>query len=216
MKKLIYIRLPKTASTSISDLLIKENNFKYLNSKNINHNNIIIEPLRLIKYNLINTNIFSNGLYNEYNKIIKIKDHHTFTIVRSPYTRLVSAWKYLTNHEKIKSNNMKKNIDINFEDFVYYVYKEQKNLELRDRWHIEPYSNLLNKSGKIFVDTIIKFEKINKEFKDFCEKFNIKGQLKTLNSSKIKNYNSYYNETLIEMVNEIYKSDFNLFKYKMI
>jgi hypothetical protein len=63
------------------------------------------------------------------------------------------------------------------------------------------------------IDFIGKYENLAEDFMTMCDKFKIP-KPKTFVQTKIKDYKSFYdNNKKIEMINEIYKEDIELFNY---
>ena len=83
--KKIFIHIPRTGGTSINE---------YFKSKN--------EPVNAIYSN------FKHYTYNDYKIISDIENYEMFTVVRNPYTRIVSYFNYhmATDNNVIQSFNM--------------------------------------------------------------------------------------------------------------
>ena len=71
--------------------------------------------------------------------------------------------------------------------------------------------------GKIAIDRIFKIEEIRKIDK-YLKRIGIKDKLSevSMNQSDHKPWKDYMNKDMIEEINEIYRTDFELFDYKML
>ncbi len=66
------------------------------------------------------------------------------------------------------------------------------------------------------MDDIGKMENLNEDFEKICEKIGIASNLPHLNSSRNdKNYVKYYTKNSIEMVNQAFREDIELFNYSV-
>ena len=135
-------------------------------------------------------------------------DHYqkafSFAFVRNPFDLEVSLYKYLKRWKKGPQYSEVSKIT-NFNDFVLW---RQKSFRLSQKDFIT------NEKGEIIVSYIAKFEKIEKEFEFIAKKLNLKPNIKKLNKSIRKNYQSYYNDKSIEIISSLRKDDIEMFNYK--
>jgi len=124
-----------------------------------------------------------------------------FTIVRNPYERCVSAYTYL-----IKENT-RVPAETTFENFIKKYLLDKENLT--DTWRPQVWW-LLTKRGDPAVHKIIRYENLEKELQEY---FNYYEPLPTKNKTTYKNYNTYYNKELKELVYNYYKEDFKYLGY---
>jgi len=191
-KPLIFVHIPKTGGVSIRTWAFDRG--------------------------LARRKIESGGKHVSANKLIKKwkaidPNLQTFAVVRNPYDRVVSCWKYYTDKEKTK---------FSFEEFVFAeklepvkkktdpLYKIQKyKIGLIDSVVRDPMVNYVND------DTIIlRYENLNEDFKTIQQMVNQHDPLPMLNtSSKDKGYKQYYNDATREHIRELYKEDFERFNY---
>lgn len=145
-------------------------------------------------------------------------------IVRNPYDRLVSIYKY---------NRMRKNywhsfdgstkwgppplydfcINHTFEEFVEKLREIFPNIHRLPDWgnHTTPqYTWLINNQGDLVVPHILYFENLQEEIKI---KLNLHKKMKVINPSDGKNYEEYYTEKTKNIVYQLYQKDFELFQY---
>jgi hypothetical protein len=118
-----------------------------------------------------------------------------FTTVRNPYDRLVSLYHHQKRHRYPGSNK----------PFKKYV------LEVADfEDHAKPMCAYLDGD----VDFVLRYETLHDDYKELCERFNIKNKLRNDNkSSGKKKYQTYYDEELQRFVYNKYREDFTRFGY---
>tara|TARA_R110000824_G_scaffold46931_1_gene134342 strand:- start:283 stop:999 length:717 start_codon:yes stop_codon:yes gene_type:complete len=77
---------------------------------------------------------------------------------------------------------------------------------------------ITDENGILVTDEILRFENINEELENFCNKYNINNPiLPKLNSSPgstKRNYVDFYDDELIEFVNKLFKDDIDYLDYK--
>ena len=198
--KLFFIHIPKNAGTSIENVGSKNN---YLWGKEYNFNMDEDEIQNLVQ----NKSIWHlPPKYLPENKN-PYKRYTNFAIVRNPYDRMVSEYKYYKNIENIKDYN----INIFIKD-IYHKYKENK---FYYGCHFIPQSEFIYGYPK--CDEILRFENLDSDFYNLLNKYKYP-QMKVPQKNK-----SYGNTTIdslnkdsIEIINKIYKDDFKNFGYKMI
>lgn len=183
---IIFIHVPKAAGTSIA---------KSLYGKTITH--------------------LPASFFSEVDKEF-YESSYSFSVVRNPYTRLYSAYNFakLGGTENIRISNRKKYRKElkTFEQFVK-EWLPKKNLLKIDKV-FQPQHHFLTKNGKIIVKEIFKMEEIHKCESRLSELTgrNIKfGNENRIDSSS--NPLNFYDEKMIEIVNNLYAEDFKLFNY---
>jgi hypothetical protein len=182
--KVIYLRTPRTASTSIFRSFLEFEMKGFIDMK-------------------------SNP--DEYDRWAKsltgdsLNEYFIFTSVRDPYDRVIS----MLNHHRLRIKG------------INFLLSNYDNLFLDNhkyRMHIEPFSILSFFNSEKQFDFEIRYESLNKDFKELCKLLQVKHKrLKYRMVSKgRKHHELYYNKKLIKMVNKIYKSDFKFHNYKMV
>jgi hypothetical protein len=227
--KTILVRVPKTASTSISSKLHFINAVEGgMFDQKYKHEGIID-----IK-NYMNKNSFDTC-----DKI---------SFVRNPFDWLVSYYSYykdLENASNIRDINVLEEAAI-FNDDIHNKYADGKRnlsdasfeqfIKMIEKWHKEydnfgpnlsqiehpyqpQYKYLVDENEDLIVDHIGKYEHINEEWDRISEEIGIKDKifyssLSKQNASKHGDYKEYYTNELVDIVKDVYKKDFEMFNYE--
>ena len=201
-KNLLFIHIPKTGGSSITEFFNKNEMEISLWSKS-NH---ISPEVPYIKSKWDRDNI-SFSAQHWVPKYIKeyIKDYDKyfkFTFVRNPYTRILSEYFF--------------NPYINYKGIEYFNQLIPLFLENIDHCHKLPQSDYVDDT----IDYIGKYEDLQNHFSNLLKMLNIK-----LNSKLPKLNNSFYNKDELisiitrenlNLINLIYKKDFINFNYKTV
>ena len=188
--KIIYVHIPKTAGVSLCFFLQD-----YIpDFKKVDDNNFLMAPIGSGMNDKHRFLYQYNELYN-----IDINDYFVFTIIRNPYDRILSffRWRYPN----------KKPDKISFEHFIKENYIPQYDyIKINDKLHVDKivkFENLINdlKDIKIFKDI---------DFNDFPH-VNKSIPLK-------QDYKIFFSENkdLSDLYYEQFKIDFEYFGYDRI
>tara|TARA_B100000700_G_C14892268_1_gene783296 strand:+ start:384 stop:1055 length:672 start_codon:yes stop_codon:yes gene_type:complete len=185
--KIIFIHIPKTAGVSILKSIFGD---------------VTLEGHRSVR--------FYKEIFNR-----KYSDFFTFTIVRNPWDRLYSSYKFLEKgginiHDK---NAFKIHLFVykDFEDFVINGLNKKIIWEIT---HFMPqYDFVCDKNGKIMIDYVGRFEDLNKSFSEISHILKLDFKLDHHNKNDKKNYQDVYTSEMIEKVAQIYKKDIDIFEY---
>ena len=226
--KVLYIHIPKTGGTSITSALSK------CDSEVITERHPIYKYDRLygkqiqnvLDFKLPRSEHFKEVLGNAlYDRLWKV------AMVRNPWDRYVSNWKWLTR-DACKYNNYTKN-ENSFTTFETFVKESQRcfgsNLIRpydHQRWHLRNQTeHIVDVNGEIMVDYVGRFENIQEDFNKICEKAGVTLELPYLNrvghysgeEEKSKptktHYSTYYTQELVDIIAERCKPDIEYFKY---
>lgn len=186
--KFIFVRVPRTASSSMEKSLEKYHVKKYDKLCNIPGS---------LKLSHIDIKALKNRNYDILNGKFK------FAFVRNPFDRLVSYYHYYSKRIK------------NFRIFIMKYLLNGDKLSSRNFWYDQSYW-LTNESGKIDVDFIGRFENLEDDFKKICEMIEIPyTPLPWLKKSKGRShYTKYYDSKLIKIVKDKCRKDLELFNYR--
>lgn len=190
--KCIYIHIPKAAGVSINKALFGN----YGGGHKTVH---------------VYKRIFGPVLFEKY---------FTFTFVRNPYPRLLSAYNFL---KKGGFNNRdaawaSENIS------EYHTFDEfiEQWLDENNIWsyiHFKPqYSFVCDIDLKPEVDFIGKVEKIDKDFDNVCKTLGVENNLSVYNKgeSDHSNWKNSYTDSSLQKVAEVYQNDFEIFEYSSL
>lgn len=148
---------------------------------------------------------------------VTFKKYFKFTFVRNPYSRLLSAYRFLKrggfcdvdkqwSEENLGQFN-------SFREFVHGWLTDESVLTYN---HFRPqFMYLCDRSFEPEVDFIGHFETLDQDFKKVCQTLNISRKLKKYNEDPEKedHWTSFYTEKERKKVYDIYRKDFELFGY---
>ena len=206
--KFIFVRNPKTASTSIHTSLDESN----------------------IQFNLIRLKEAAGKAWDDtlkvnhpdcfqYKRFLpkKYKQYFKFSFVRNPWDRIYSIY--------IESKNFYfkfyEKESITFEKFLNSISNHsQQYLDFTNQLINLPTTKPFHKFGNQYkftkgCDFIGKFENLQKDFNKICDKIGIpKQKLPHKNKTKHKHYTEYYDEETKQIVAEKYRKDIEYFGYE--
>ena len=157
-------------------------------------------------------------------EIENLQNYFKFCFVRNPWDRLVSWYNMMLSkgiHNDFSGYLLSNSKNFSeFLDLTNIIYETNK-FECNDLY-LYPKSISFNQldyvsdnDGKILVDFIGKFENLQEDYNQICDKIKIKSfRLEKINQYNHKDYKSYYNDRDIEKVYNLYKRDIEYFDYK--
>jgi hypothetical protein len=188
--KLIFVHIPKTAGTSIEKMIEIRNNKLDLWSTSIPILQHLV-PKDLKKY-------IDDNKWNTYYK---------FTVVRNPFDRLVSDYKWMLTQNLFKKKQT-------FNEFVKLV----ENVVINNQYHNHELYDHFKPQYLYFEDIeydyICKFETLVEDIKVIQKASNNNNKLPYLNKTKHDNYKIYYNTETKNIVEKLYYKDLEKFNYK--
>ncbi len=159
-------------------------------------------------------------------------------VLRNPYDRFISSIKYLENQTSSKKLNIKEHTGmdetskININEINDYIIKIKNYIKDKDKHSSYNYfhsfitqrQQLLNLNNKIEIDFFIKFENLNADICDILLKCGIpKIKHRDILSKNFKvnetinsNFYHYYDEDILNFVNEHFHDDFQEFGFKKV
>lgn len=208
-----FIHITKNAGTYIEDLGFKSNLVlgKIKNSidkYNLTHN-------QNVDYYHLTPSLFYNEVFN--NNYCN-SNNVNFLVVRNPYDRILSEL-YCPWIGIVKNNTTPSKEEIN--KFLNYNLKRfLKNPDslLKGGHYGLQYSYVYDKNDILIVDEILKLETLDEDLEKLNKKYNLNlviDKKKTNTSSKNCKISDISDEN-IELINTIYKLDFEKFEYPMI
>jgi hypothetical protein len=173
--KTVFIHIPKNAGTSI-ETLFANSSFR-------------IQPYKHANIHEIKRKFPS--VYDSYRK---------FTIIRNPYSKMVSWYFYL-----------KRNLGEHYEVLGFNEWVKDPSRF----WHVDDPAYFLDPQHTWVDDTvsIVKFENLNVELSEFFEE---EVNLPVINKSNHDHYSTYYDKESLDIVYERYKEDFKKYNYKKL
>jgi hypothetical protein len=163
-------------------------------------------------------------LYNYVMEMTKDKWHEykKFTIIRNPYDKFISAWKFI--NKKVNEIHEKKQ-DIHLVSLREYIDKSKSEIYDYCKYayahsHILMYDHLLDDNNELHIDYIGTFENLNKDLCDILLKIGVDKIKHREELEENKKYNvnvhsayiEHYDDSILEKVNEILQKDFDTFK----
>lgn len=198
-RHVIWIRTGKVGSSSFHHAFAGKspgNDF-------IEHNKITTLPKygKIIEVHSKNVG-YAKGILEFKKKYPEIWENaYKVLIVRNPYDRFVSAWKFLA-----RTKNM------GFDDLINFDFN--KLTESVNYHIIRPLTEDLIIDDKLNVDHIIRFENFQSDFNNFCDVISYpRRKLNHIRKGNHNNYKEYYNQKRADFVYELMKNDFNLLCY---
>ena len=147
-----------------------------------------------------------NGQHTSINDLnkedrLKIANLPIITIVRNPYSWLVSVY---------ENFYLRKKIITTFKKFILRLNNKDKNFIFGKLLQTEYIKNTYNYKVEIY-----KFEENPHE--NICKKYNLKYNfVHVINRNRNKYIKDYYDNELINIVNNIFVDDFTYLNYKMV
>jgi len=139
------------------------------------------------------------NIFDSYTMDFIVKDIFKFTIVRNPWSKVVSAFHYL-KRTKIINNTMTFNKFVN-NILVKYIDGPQRKLlffhefnKLESHFDIQFHKAYFN--GNKFVDFVGRLENIKKDWKYISSMINCPFELPHKNKTNHTNYRDYYNKKI--------------------
>ena len=174
--KFCFVHIPRTGGASIRWALYPHSDLAITGKRPTMH-----KPLR-------------KGEYTDYFK---------FTIVRNPWERYVSLWKFL------RGRNDKEGLrHVTFDDFMH-----QHLMPKRFRYKFYPHNQMFY--GVDLVDYVGRFEKLEKSFVHICKQIGIPAP--TLQHRHYEGeyfYDKYYTDETRDFVAEYCKEEIERFNYE--
>lgn len=129
--------------------------------------------------------------------VLTPNDIKSFAVVRNPFDRLVSGWKYYTDKGKCDFETL--------EDFVFAESNGLQNSVIRNTM-----CSFINEDTMI-----LRYENLVEDFKIIQNMFDRHASLRWVNgSNREEGYRQYYNEKTKEHVSQLYAEDLHRFNYK--
>ncbi|BBM82390.1 sulfotransferase family 2 domain-containing protein [Candidatus Uabimicrobium amorphum] len=154
--------------------------------------------------------------YRQVSQQLDMCNYYTFTFVRNPWDRMVSAYNFLCRGgwgkvDRFWVESRKPHLET-YSKFLSYVANHPQEMV-----HFLPQTYWLsNHNSEIALDFIGKFEHLHHDYQKLCAILNIDSPLPHINASKRnKDYRSYYKTSKdVEIIRTLYKNDIRVFGYE--
>jgi hypothetical protein len=184
--KCIYVHIPKTAGTSLTNALFGHPTPGHLPLSWFQH----IDPERFEQY-------------------------YKFTFVRNPWDRLISGYSYMARKQSRGAATAEWIRFINkfdsFEDFVTRWVSEE-NIE-RQKTFVPQYRFVFDKFGMQTLDFVGRFENLQADYQYLCQQLGAGQSLPHANKADRSDYRAYYSAATRDIVARVYARDIELFEY---
>lgn len=218
-KKVIFVHIPKCAGTSIEKLFGMATSEEFFTTWHWDHKSITDESSfdEKWKFEQCAAKNMQHYTFREISAVLGsevVASHDIFSIVRNPYTRLVSEYE----HCKAGQSRMSKSFPHKtFADFVNIQLQlpNYTRIEMHDG-HLETQASyLINFAGNLSsIGMIYRFEHIDAAIAELTVKYKLpKLSVPARVGNYVKNYASYYTPELQQVVKTFYAQDFELFNY---
>jgi hypothetical protein len=199
--KTIYIAVPKTGTSSISEPLEKYNHI-YRNRIPVNGAFISLE------------NEHANAL--EIRKCLgeKFGGYKKIAFVRNPWSKVVSAYFFYSKGRASRRIWMPGRVP--FRTMVNVLLAKILPFKIWVRVHpLKPCADYLcDEDGELIVDTVFKFEDLEEGYENLCEAFGVEvTPLAKKNQSGHAGYKAYYDEKTCKYIEKRFERDVKLFDY---
>ena len=201
-ERVVFIRIPKNASTSMH---------KAFGIKNI------IEYQKHKYYEEVFKSDFCQGMYDPTHIRLDMAVHYfgerilklpIICVSRNPFDRIVSAYHFALKFNLLVFHGLD---GIDFEEFARVYCANADNEKV---FHANKQVNFLKYKDEILVDYVIRFENIEETYADMNRKYGLELKpLQKLNGTEHKPYMRHYSDDLEATVREAYADDFKYFNY---
>ena len=188
--KFIFIHIPKTGGSSINSTLSKICGKDDVIRRDDTRHNTAIQ----IKAEV------GDAAWNSYFK---------FAFVRNPWEAVLSEYFYILKRAKPKKYKEYEK----YTDFNQYLTSSKGKLIL---FH-SMLDYIVDKSGKIAIDFVGRFENLEEDFKQVLQKIGLQNMsLPRENVTSHSHYSEYYSETAKQIVAKKFKKDIKIFGYAFV
>lgn len=131
-----------------------------------------------------------------------IRDYLVFTVIRNPWDRFVSGWKYLDATRNRPLLDVLREFPGNYNPHDY-------------RHLCRPQSDtLVDRSGRLIADFVLRYEHLARDYELLCERIGkTDRKLPHLNSTKHRNYRTLYDDEARELLGRHFSKDIELLGY---
>ena len=125
-----------------------------------------------------------------------------FAFVRNPWDWQVSLYHYMKQNRKHPQHALIRNMT--FDEYITWRVTKDKHLQKEF---------VTDGEGTIIVDFVGRFERLEEDFDQICQRIGIRPSLPHRNRSRHDDYRSCYTDTTRELIAEHFRPDIELFDY---
>ena len=198
--KFIFVHVYKVAGTSITKAL-----------EGFCHKpNLILHFLKRLG---IKQNNHEYSTLHSHSTAIEIKNNlpehvfntfFKFAFVRNPWDWQVSLYHYMLQNTAHHQYKLIKSMR-NFDEYLEWRVREDKKLQK---------DFVTDHDGRFLVDFVGNYENLVEDFDYVCKSLNIGASLPHLKTSMHGNYKRYYSDKTKRLIEEHFKEDIDLFRYR--
>ncbi|MBE9139435.1 sulfotransferase family 2 domain-containing protein [Nodosilinea sp. LEGE 07088] len=126
-----------------------------------------------------------------------------FAFVRNPWDMEVSLYSYMLQNPKHRQHNLIKSLN-SFDDYIEWRVTQDLHCQ---------YRYILDDDGNQIVDYIGKFENLEDDFDNICQRISISAKLPHVNKSNRAKYTEFYTPRSKKIVEKSFEKDIEIFKY---
>ena len=197
-KKFIFIHNYKVAGSSISNVLAQYQPNYWIRT--------ILRKTGVTKYFPALANFDQHASASEVRKLVpeEIFDgYYKFSFVRNPWDWQVSLFSYMCQFRAHFQHDLVKNFTFD----EYLDWRIHCDLVLQSK-------RIADEQGNILMDFVGRFENLEADFSEICEKLGIEMRLPHKNRSNHSSYRKYYTDKSYQLVKEAFEEDIALFNYE--
>lgn len=202
--KFILICPPKTGSTSLMSILLNYCIIKKLREQKEFNSFDFFEldnDFDLKSWKKFTSKINTprkHAALSSYHKF-NLRNYNLFAVIRNPYDRAVSLWKW---EESVKKQ------------YNGVSFKQWLNMKMH-WWHLPQCDFLQTDTIDMSSINLVRFENLEQDFNTLCNKIGIpRQQLPHKNATNHKHYTEYYDDETKQVVAEKYAKDIEYFGYE--
>jgi chondroitin 4-sulfotransferase 11 len=141
--------------------------------------------------------------------------YFSFSVVRNPYSRLVSAFEYLTQRETLPAWDHKESdyVYAYRGDFKRFVKEVVAAVDIYRSIHLVPQTFFLCDGDRIVVNRLIALEHLDRDLPPLARRVGGARRLSRSNPSLRRQIDEYYDGETREIVARVYEKDFRLLGY---
>lgn len=205
-QRLVYIKIPKTGSTSVYRHFIALD--KYSTIINLNKLHGIKRDPRCYRKSagwFLGAHVSAQDI--QWYLGTDYDEHFKFTVVRNPYDRLVSNFCWQRSKGRGPAT---------FKAFVNTLVKDPKSLPKQSRLHAIPQTDwITDEDGRVIVDRIVRFENLESEIRAVLDELHLPAaKLRHRNKTDRAHYSNYYDDEVRRMVEVFYQQDLEQLGYR--